>query len=99
MHTSARPTVQALGSSFRDPAGFVFQTEGLVYRQVSDVYAEPYDHLVASGLYKTLTERRLLIPHAEVHLTARPTTGVHKILRPEQIQSLSYPYEWCFGQL
>jgi hypothetical protein len=99
MHTSARPTVQALGSSFRDPAGFVFRTEGLVYRQVSDLYAEPYDQLMASGLYRTLTERRLLIPHAEVHLTARPTTGVHKILRPEQIRSLSYPYEWCFGQL
>ena len=99
MQASARPIDQALGSSFRDPAGFVFRTGGVVYRQVSDVYAEHYDYLMASGLYETLTERRLLIPHAEVHLPARPATGVHRILRPEQIPSLSYPYEWCFGQL
>lgn len=99
MQASARPTVQALGSSFRDPAGFVFRTEGVVYRQVSDVYAEHYDHLVASGLYETLTDRRLLIPHTEVHSAARLMSGVHRILRPEQIPSISYPYEWCFGML
>ncbi|HEU0123889.1 MAG TPA: hypothetical protein VFQ91_25380 [Bryobacteraceae bacterium] len=54
--------------------------------------------LLSSGLYDRLVTDRLLIPHEE---EAGPAGDPHVelILRPEQIRSLSYPYEWCFGQL
>src|SRR6188472_1444520 len=95
----ARAQQQALRSSFRDPAGFVFSVGGIIHRQVGAVYKSHYDHLMGSGLYKALTGRGLLIPHSEVQLRAPMDAGAYKVLRPEQIGFVSYPYEWCFGQL
>ena len=47
----------AVGASFRDPAGFVFRHEGVIYRQVNPAGAEDYDALMASGLYEHLAGR------------------------------------------
>ena len=90
---------QALRSSFRDPAGFVLKREGVILRQVNDVYRRNYDRLVGSGLYDALTERGLLIPHTELAASTQYGAAAYKILRPERIPFVSYPYEWCFGQL
>ncbi len=54
--------------------------------------------LVGSGLYDRLVQDELLIPHQEVSPINFPT-GVYRIIKPELIEFLSYPYEWCFGQL
>lgn len=62
------------------------------------VYKEDYDHLMNSGLYKTLTNAELLIPHVEVDLPVIEEVS-YKILQPEIISFISYPYEWCFSQL
>lgn len=86
-----------LPSSFRDPSGFVFLRDGAVHRQVDGSYAEHYDHLMGSGLYQALVDAGLLVPHVE--LSAEPTDGAHRVLRPRQVPFISYPYEWCFGQL
>lgn len=53
---------------------------------------------MASGLYKSLTESGLLIPHQE---TSEPGTlaGMFKVIAPEVIPFISYPYEWSFSQL
>ena len=48
--------------SFRDPAGFVYRTEGDLRRQINQVYREHYDQLMTSGLYDELVAERLLIP-------------------------------------
>jgi hypothetical protein len=83
--------------SFRDPSGFVFQREGTLYRQVNTVHRENYDHLMASGLYEKLVAAGLLIPHEE---TGDPVTAdAYRVIRPEKVGFISYPYEWCFGQL
>src|SRR5438034_1331075 len=50
-------------ASFRDPSGFVFERDGVLYRQVNAGYSEHYERLAASGLYKRLTTERLLLPH------------------------------------
>lgn len=84
-----------LASSFRDPSGFLFRREGILYRQVNESYRPDYDLLMASGLYKELTGDGLLIPHGEV---AAPE-GAYKLLQPEPVAFISYPYEWCFSQL
>jgi len=83
-------------SSFRDPSGFVFRQEGRLYRQVNPCYGLQYERLIQTGLYERLVERGLLIAHKEV----RPAPeGAYKVLEPEPVDFVSYPYEWCLGQL
>jgi ribosomal protein L11 methylase PrmA len=86
-------------SSFRDPSGFVFVQDGTVYRQVNRIYGVNYDHLLESGLYRALTDAGLMVGHEEVGIDLAQTEDAYKILRPEQIGFISYPYEWCFSQL
>lgn len=88
-----------LQSSFRDPSGFLFFRDGLIYRQINKIYKENYDHLINSGLYKTLVDDNLLIPHKEIDNSGVEHDNVYKIIKPEQIPFISYPYEWCFSQL
>ena len=85
--------------SFRDPSGFLFIDEGLIYRQLNISYKENYDQLINSGLYKKLLELNLLIPHEEVDINLAKSEGAYKVIKPEFITFISYPYEWCFSQL
>jgi hypothetical protein len=86
-------------SSFRDPSGFIFYQDGIIYRQINTVYKEQYDHLMTSGLYEALINAGLLIPHIEVTIGSLDPDKAYKIIRPEKIPFISYPYEWCFSQL
>jgi ribosomal protein L11 methylase PrmA len=86
-------------SSFRDPSGFLFRRNGIIYRQVNPNYKVNYDQLINSGLYKDLISDELLIPHKEVSIQYAMDSRAYKILRPELITFISYPYEWCFSQL
>lgn len=88
-----------LPASFRDPSGFLFQQDGIIYRQVNLVYKNDYDHLMDSGLYQTLVDDKLLIPHEEVSIEPPVPKLAYKIIKPESITFISYPYEWCFSQL
>jgi hypothetical protein len=90
---------QALEASFRDPSGYLFTREGVLYRQVNQSYADEYTRLMDSGLYAKLVKAGLLIPHTESdQKPARPELAF-KIIRPERVPFISYPYEWSFGQL
>ena len=51
-----------VGASFRDPSGFLFIRENVLYRQVNQVYRLHYDQLMSSQLYTRLVEAGLLIP-------------------------------------
>ena len=55
----------SLVASFRDPGGFLFTRDGVLYRQVNKAYAEDYTRLMDSGLYEKLVKAGLLIPHTE----------------------------------
>jgi hypothetical protein len=90
---------KVISSSFRDPCGFIFNQEGSIYRQINKCYKENYDYLMSSGLYKTLVDADLLIPHVEVELTGPLAEKSFKTIKPEKIPFISYPYEWCFSQL
>ena len=85
--------------SFRDPSGFLFYSNGSIYRQVNICYKENYDHLMDSGLYKALTEAGLLIPHQDLGTDTAKSDQAYKLIKPETIPFISYPYEWCFSQL
>jgi hypothetical protein len=92
-------TPSVVPSSFRDPSGFVFTRDGVLYRQVNLVHREHYDVLMGSGLYDELVEAGLLVSHEEIDPSPAATGDVYRVLRPERIPFVSYPYEWCFGQL
>jgi len=85
--------------SFRDPSGFLFFKNKILYRQVNTIYKEDYDHLINSGLYKKLSESNLLVRHKEANLSFAESESAYKVLKPEPIAFISYPYEWCFSQL
>ena len=80
-----------LEGSFRDPSGFLFTQDGVIYRQVNSTYREHYDHLLSSGLYKNLVDSGLLIPHNEVDIKYAVTEDAYKIIKPEEIGFISYP--------
>lgn len=93
-----------LASSFRDPSGFLFEREGVLYRRVDRSYSESYDRLMGeSGLYGELVERGLLIPHEEAALDLADEqdvgAGAYRVLQPEPVSFISYPYSWSFSQL
>jgi ribosomal protein L11 methylase PrmA len=93
-------------SSFRDPQGFMFEQDGVLYRQVNESCRTSYERFMESGLYEELVAKQLLIPHVEVDspvgvAAARPGGGAaaYRILKPDLVPFISYPYEWSFGQL
>jgi hypothetical protein len=90
---------QAVKGSFRDPSGFVYTRDGKLYRQVNAGFRQPFEAFLTSGLYDDLVRDGLLVPHEQVGLEYAASSEACAVLRPERIRFISYPYEWCFGQL
>lgn len=88
-----------VSSSFRDPSGFLFFHDNEIFRQINSIYKSKYDHLMNSGLYENLVNKGFLIPHEEVDMPPLDPKNVYKIIKPEKITHISYPYEWSFSQL
>jgi hypothetical protein len=91
--------VEQLPASFRDPSGFLFSQNGILYRQINRAYANDYARLMDSGLYDKLVKANLLIPHVEMDASTSLSAEVFKVIQPERVPFISYPYEWSFSQL
>ena len=98
-HSLAPAAPRPHQASFRDPAGFVFTLEGDLYRQVNPAGKDDYDALMSSGLYEQLAGSGELVRHEEVDRSISPDGTAAVVLRPARVGFISYPYEWCFGQL
>jgi ribosomal protein L11 methylase PrmA len=90
--------IQQDSGSFRDPSGFIYREKGIVYRQINKYYQSEYDMLMQSGLYAKLVEKKLLISHSEVPVKGKKDP-CYKVIKPEIIPFVSYPYEWSFSML
>ncbi len=88
-----------LAASFRDAHGFVFARDGRVLRQVNDAGRADYDLFLSSGLYEELARARDVVAHEELDLALAAAPGAYRVLSPEQVPFISYPYEWSFSQL
>lgn len=99
--TIKRNNSSRLPSSYRDPSGYLFKQEDKLFRSISFSYEEHYKHLVSSGLYLTLVNDGLLIPHTEQSLRGFSNTEkkLFKVIQPDVVPFVSYPYEWSFSML
>jgi hypothetical protein len=86
-------------ASYRDPSGFVFTKNSILYRQVNLSFKEHFDFFIKSGLYDHLVKKELLIPHNEIKENLTGSSDWLTTLKPQPIQFLSYPYEWSFDIL
>lgn len=90
--------IEVESSSFRDLDSQVYKINGIIYRQINPSGHLDYQHLMESGLYKALIDKKMVIPHQEVLLDKAYTEQAKTIIQPEQIDFISYCYEWCFSQ-
>ena len=86
-------------SSFRDPNGFIFFIGSDLFRQINETGRQNFDFLTDSGLYQKLVEDKLLIAHEQAPEKITLSKNAYKIIKPQIIPFLSYPYEWSFTQL
>lgn len=84
-------------SSFRDPSGFLFYENNILYRQINKSYQSNFTKLMTSGLYDELISKNLMIQHKDTIIPLKSSDGF-KIIQPEKIEFISYPYEWSFSQ-
>ena len=85
--------------SYRDPSGFIFRRDGVLYRQVNSRFADDWAAFESSGLASELISRELLVAHQPVSLDLAPEPEAVAVIAPDEIGFVSYPYEWAFSQL
>ncbi len=94
-----RVATNSISGSFRDPSGYLFRHEGLIHRRVNSSYRDHYELMMDSGFYQAAVREGLLISHQEVDTSNVPGhQDAYRVLLPEQIGFISYPYEWSFSQ-
>ena len=86
-------------SSYRDPAGFIFSKNGVLYRQVNKVFSKDFDFFLTSGCYEKLVNKGMLIPHEVINENLTGDKEMYTTLQPAPIPFISYPYEWSFDML
>ena len=83
------PATEQLSASFRDPSGFLFSRNGVLYRQINRAYEKDYARLMDSGLYEKLVKAGLLIPHVESDQAPAESDSVFKVIQPERVPFIS----------
>lgn len=96
---TAGPAAAREPGSYRDPSGFVFRRDGILYRQVDQPFADDWAAFESSGLHAALLAKGILIPDQPAALDLAAEAGAVAVIRPEEIGFISYPFEWSFSQL
>jgi ribosomal protein L11 methylase PrmA len=91
--------INALAASFRDPSGFVFENDGIIYRQVNLGYRDDFDLYVQSGLHAELVSAEQVVDFKQVSLDFAANSLAEIVIRPTKLDMISYPHEWSFSQL
>lgn len=102
MTTLSKMSSNFHNSSFRDSDGRIINSNGRLLRVIYNSYRDNFQLFENSGLAKELQEEKLLVGHTEVdqkELSGEYGMDVYKVIKPEQIPFISYPYEWSFSYL
>lgn len=89
----------AVGGSFRDPSGCVLRHDGVLHRVIRASYRADWERLAETGFIDELQREGQLIPHAAAERSLVSAPDAWMVIRPETVPFISYPWEWCFGQL
>ncbi|MBS1513324.1 MAG: class I SAM-dependent methyltransferase [Bacteroidetes bacterium] len=90
------PGTEKYPASYRDRDGFIFKYNNQFYRCINKTYFSQYQHLMDSGLYDLLVKKKWLIAHEEVKDKPEWNSEEYRVIYPQQIAYVSYPYEWSF---
>ena len=91
--------------SFRDPCGYVFEREGRIHRAIDGELFDTLKGLFESGDLTTLIHDHDLIETAFVideellALLEAEHPGYRHFLEHRAVETITYPYEWCFSML
>jgi hypothetical protein len=94
-----RPAAEREPGSYRDPSGFVFRRDGVLYRQINASFADDWATFDVSGLHSALVKEGVLVADAPASLDLAPEPGAIAVIRPDEIEFISHPFEWSFSQL
>ena len=94
-----RPAAQREPGSYRDPSGFVFRRDGVLYRQINSSFADDWAAFDTSGLHAALVSDGLLVADQPASLEIAPEPGAIAVIQPDEVGFLSQPFEWSFSQL
>lgn len=86
-------------ASFRDPSGFVYHNEGVLYRFVSRSIEQEWKHFLSCGLYEKLVSKKILLPFSELNENHWNAPDWLITLEPQPVSFLNYAWEWSFSQL
>jgi len=86
-------------SSYRDPSGFIFTHEGVLYRQINKCFAKNFEIFINSGLHDHLIKEEMLIADSIINENLTGSGDWHLTLKPQLIPFISYSYEWSFDML
>lgn len=81
--------MKVIGSSFRDPSGYVYEEDGVICRKITPGAQVVLSKFLGSTLYGKLLESERVLPF----------TWVGDRLFPDRVPFISYPYEWSFSML
>jgi len=62
-------------------------------------FADDWQAYLDSGLYDRLREESVVIPHVEVEPELAAAQPAYRVIRPDPVDFISYPYEWSFSRL
>ncbi|MEO6059851.1 MAG: SAM-dependent methyltransferase [Candidatus Limnocylindria bacterium] len=94
-----RPAAERDPGSYRDPSGFVFRRDGVLYRQINTVFADDWTAFESSGLHAALISEGVLVADRPAALDLAPELLAVAIIQPDEIGFISHPFEWSFSQL
>ncbi len=86
-------------ASFRDPSGYVFRRDRVLYRAIQPMAAADWAAFEERGLAAALIQDGLLVSHSPAPLETAPLPGAAFVIQPREVALISYPYEWSFSQL
>jgi hypothetical protein len=94
-----RPAAEREPGSYRDPSGFVFRRDGVLYRQINASFADDWALFESSGLHRSLIDEGLLVADHPAAVELAPEPGAVVVIQPDEIGFISHPFEWSFSQL
>lgn len=86
-------------SSYRDPSGYIFFHEGVLYRQVNQPFKREFEHFMNSGCYQDLVNKKQLLPHEQLPENFTGEDQWYCTLKPRLLPFISYAWEWSFQML